>query len=71
MRPMILMLATTVGLSVLATMCAGEEMKTAASSDNLVMAGHDFVLDVCAACHVVAKDQKSAPILKPQAPIFS
>jgi mono/diheme cytochrome c family protein len=62
------MLATRAGLSGLATMCAGEEKKAAASSDNLVMTGHDFVLEVCAACHVVAKDQKSAPILKPPAP---
>jgi mono/diheme cytochrome c family protein len=37
----------------------------------LVMAGHDFALKVCANCHVVAKDQDKAPILKPPAPSFS
>lgn len=68
MRSLILMLTTTIGLSALTTMCAGEEMKAAASSDNLVLAGHDFALEVCSACHVVAKGQKSAPILKPPAP---
>jgi mono/diheme cytochrome c family protein len=35
----------------------------------LVASGHDFALKVCAACHVVAKDQAS-PILKPPAPSF-
>ena len=69
MRSLILMLTTTIGLSALTTMCAGEEMKAAASSDNLVLAGHDFALEVCSACHVVAKGQKSAPILKPPAPV--
>ena len=38
---------------------------------DLVAAGHDFALKVCAACHVVAKDQKSPPLLKPPAPSFS
>jgi mono/diheme cytochrome c family protein len=37
----------------------------------LVIAGHDFALKVCANCHIVAKDQDSAPILKPPAPSFS
>ena len=37
---------------------------------DLVAAGHDFALKVCAACHVVATDQISPPILKPPAPSF-
>jgi mono/diheme cytochrome c family protein len=37
---------------------------------DLVAAGHDFALKVCAACHVVAADQISPPILKPPAPSF-
>jgi mono/diheme cytochrome c family protein len=36
----------------------------------LVAAGHDFALKVCAACHVVATDQITPPILKPPAPSF-
>jgi mono/diheme cytochrome c family protein len=36
-----------------------------------VTAGHDFALKVCAACHVVANDQQSPPMLKPPAPSFS
>ncbi len=35
-----------------------------------VAAGHEFAVKVCAACHVVAKDQQSPPILKPPAPSF-
>ncbi len=41
------------------------------SESELVASGHDFELKVCAACHVVAKDQKSPPILKPPAPSFA
>jgi mono/diheme cytochrome c family protein len=37
---------------------------------DLVAAGHDFALKVCAACHVVAADQTSPPLLKPPAPSF-
>jgi mono/diheme cytochrome c family protein len=37
---------------------------------DLAAAGHDFALRVCAACHVVATDQISPPILKPPAPSF-
>ncbi len=37
---------------------------------DLVASGHDFALKVCAACHVVATDQISPPILKPPAPSF-
>ncbi|MGA8171489.1 MAG: c-type cytochrome [Methylocystis sp.] len=36
----------------------------------LAASGHDFALKVCAACHVVAKDQTSPPILRPPAPSF-
>jgi mono/diheme cytochrome c family protein len=41
------------------------------SESELVASGHDFALKVCAACHLVAKDQISPPILKPPAPSFS
>jgi mono/diheme cytochrome c family protein len=48
---------------------------TAANSEEatseLVIAGHDFALKICANCHVVAKDQDSVPILKPPAPSFT
>jgi mono/diheme cytochrome c family protein len=40
------------------------------SQSDLVASGHEFALKVCAACHVVAQDQKSPPILKPPAPSF-
>lgn len=36
-----------------------------------IRSGHDFALKVCAACHVVASDQKGAPILKHPAPSFA
>lgn len=32
--------------------------------------GADIALQVCATCHVVAKDQKAAPVLKEPAPSF-
>ena len=32
--------------------------------------GHDFALLVCAACHVVAVDQKAPPILRTPGPSF-
>jgi mono/diheme cytochrome c family protein len=35
-----------------------------------VASGRAFALSVCAACHVVAKDQSRPPILKPPAPSF-
>lgn len=41
------------------------------AKSNLVAAGHDLAVQVCAACQVVENDQKSAPILKPPAPSFS
>jgi mono/diheme cytochrome c family protein len=40
------------------------------SQSDLIASGHDFALKVCAACHVVAADQISPPILKPPAPSF-
>lgn len=46
-----------------------EEIKASAQPDP-VAAGHEFALKVCAACHVVAKDQPSPPLLKPPAPSF-
>lgn len=36
-----------------------------------VAAGHNFALAVCAACHQVAKDQSSKPLLNPPAPSFT
>ena len=36
-----------------------------------VAAGRDIALEICANCHVVAEDQKSAPLLKPPAPSFA
>lgn len=41
------------------------------AKSELVIAGHDFALKVCANCHVVAKDQVSVPILTPPAPSFT
>ncbi len=48
---------------------AGQEAERRAH-DDLVDAGRDFALQVCAACHVVTRDRQSAPILKPPAPSF-
>ncbi len=66
MRSLIVVLWSIMGL-VMAGSCAGEETQP---SGALVTAGHEFALQVCAACHVVAKDQASKPILKPPAPSF-
>jgi mono/diheme cytochrome c family protein len=41
------------------------------AKSDLAAAGRDFALKVCANCHVVAKDQKVAPLLKPPAPSFA
>lgn len=41
------------------------------TKSGLVAAGHDLALKICAQCHVVAKDQDSAPIRQPPAPGFS
>ena len=57
----------------LAIMLAGGAASLARAQEgqsDLVAAGHDFALKVCAACHVVATDQISPPILKPPAPSF-
>jgi mono/diheme cytochrome c family protein len=48
-----------------------QEPTTEQAPSDAVTAGHNFALKVCAACHVVAKDQKSPPILKAPAPSFS
>ncbi|MGB5085696.1 MAG: cytochrome c [Methylocystis silviterrae] len=48
-----------------------QEPATQQAPSDVVTAGHNFAVKVCAACHVVAKDQKSSPILKPPAPSFS
>jgi mono/diheme cytochrome c family protein len=57
----------------LALMLAGGMASLARAQEgqgDLAAAGHDFALKVCAACHVVAADQISPPILKPPAPSF-
>jgi len=38
------------------------------TKSELVAAGHDFALKICAKCHEVATDQGSAPIMQPPAP---
>ena len=63
--PFFLSLALAVACSVTANAEAQE------AKSNLVAAGHDLALQVCAACHVVENDQKSAPIMNPPAPSFS
>lgn len=70
MRPLIFALATIASLLGGVAARAGEESKLDAA-DARVAAGHKFALQVCAACHVVAKDQTTRPILKPPAPSFS
>jgi len=42
----------------------------AVSQEVAVSPGHDFALLVCAACHVVAADQKTPPILRRPGPSF-
>lgn len=57
----------------LAIMLAGGAASPALAQEgqtDLIASGHDFALKVCAACHVVATDQMSPPILKPPAPSF-
>ncbi len=57
----------------LAIMLAGGAASLALTQEgqtDLIASGHDFALKVCAACHVVATDQMSPPILKPPAPSF-
>lgn len=66
MRP-ILMFATLISLLGPNLSRAGE---ASPAVDTLVSAGHEFALKVCAACHIVAKDQAAKPILKPAAPNF-
>ncbi len=46
---------------------AGSNAALARSQDDAT-AGHKLALEVCAACHVVAKDQRIAPIMNPPAP---
>ena len=67
--------STVLTLVVAAATCAigfadAQESKSHNDKAEIVAAGHDFALEVCAACHVVSHDQKSAPILKPPAPNF-
>jgi mono/diheme cytochrome c family protein len=64
--PVLLTLVLALLTSGLAASAQAQEAK-----GNLVTAGHDFALQNCAPCHVVANDQKSAPMLNPPAPSFS
>jgi len=41
------------------------------SHEEDVAAGHKLALTVCSACHVVAPDQSTEPILRPPAPSFA
>jgi cytochrome c2 len=52
--------------SMVAIICCAE----AGRAEDLISAGRVFAEKVCAACHVVAEDQRFAPILKPPAPSF-
>jgi mono/diheme cytochrome c family protein len=67
---LIFLLAATLWFFGLVSLSVGEEAKSGVA-DDLAPAGRAFALQVCAACHVVAKDQQSAPILKPPAPSFA
>jgi mono/diheme cytochrome c family protein len=58
-------------LTLLTASCLLTTGRAAEGQGDKVVAGHDFALQVCAACHVVATDQKTAPILKPPAPRFA
>ncbi|KAF2989551.1 Cytochrome c-552 [Methylocystis sp. MJC1] len=69
MRPLIFAFAVIVSLFGGVAARAGEESNPGAA-DARVAAGHKFALQVCAACHVVARDQTKRPILKPPAPRF-
>jgi mono/diheme cytochrome c family protein len=60
------LLSLAPALALLGSIAANSEEATS----ELVIAGHDFALKVCANCHVVAKDQDSVPVLKPPAPSF-
>lgn len=69
MRLFILLLGSIIGFALGAGAAdAGEEGKPGAEA--LVTSGHAFALQVCSACHRVARDQSSKPILKPPAPSF-
>lgn len=43
---------------------------TPSRAEDEISAGRAFALRVCSACHVVAENQRFAPILKPPAPSF-
>jgi mono/diheme cytochrome c family protein len=69
MRLLILLLGSIIGFALGAGTGAGEEAKPGANA--LLTSGHEFALQVCSACHMVARDQRSKPILKPPALSFS
>lgn len=70
MRPLIFAFAAIASLLGGVAPSAAQEPGSDAA-DARVAAGHKFALQVCAACHVVAGDQTTRPILKPPAPSFS
>ena len=57
-------------LAIMLACGAASPARAQEGESELVASGHDFALKVCAACHVVAQDQTSPPILKPPAPSF-
>ncbi|MGA3398832.1 MAG: c-type cytochrome [Acetobacteraceae bacterium] len=59
--------ATPAGTTGLATASPAPAQPTAASE---TVVGHDLAILICAACHVVAPDQHTAPTLKQPAPDF-
>lgn len=67
MRPLIFAFAAIASLLGAVAPSVGQESNPPADAR---VAGHKFALQVCAACHVVAKDQTTRPILKPPAPSF-
>ena len=57
------------GLALATVTAAGAPAQEERSA--LAGGGRDLALKICSNCHVVAKDQSSAPILSPPAPSFA
>ncbi|WP_330083411.1 cytochrome c [Methylocystis iwaonis] len=68
MRPLIFAFAAIASL--LGGVVPGVGQESNPPDADARIAGHKFALQVCAACHVAAKDQTTRPILKPPAPSF-
>jgi mono/diheme cytochrome c family protein len=56
---------------VLTLALAGAAPASGQEATSSVAEGRGVALKICARCHVVAKDQAEAPVLKPPAPSFS